>query len=213
MDQKLDSRDRILAAAAKRIKHYGYGKTTMAEIAADCAMSPGNIYRFFEAKIDIAEAMARQAQLEQNARLGAIARRKAAPADKRLREILVTRLRENVATLERDEKLVEVAEILKKERPLFHHEQAALERVFFAEVLRDGVEGGVFRPMDIEFTAEMIQVATLKFAFLTLADGQAGRLPLPKLERELDGLLSLVIAGLKAGDDDGTGVERAANEQ
>ena len=43
-----------------RIKHYGYGKTTMAEIAADCDMSPGNIYRFFEAKIDIAEAMARK---------------------------------------------------------------------------------------------------------------------------------------------------------
>jgi AcrR family transcriptional regulator len=213
MDQKPDSRDRILAAAAKRIKHYGYGKTTMAEIASDCAMSPGNIYRFFEAKIDIAEAMARQAQHEQNARLGAIARRKTAPADKRLRDILVTRLRENAATLERDEKLVEVAEILKKERPLFHHEQAALERVFLAEVLRDGVEEGVFRRVDIEFTAEMIQVATLKFAFPSLADAGGVHAPLPKLERELDGVLSLIIAGLKAAEDGGAGPGQAANEQ
>ena len=46
----------------------------MAEIAADCRMSPGNIYRFFEAKIDIAEAMARQHAMEQNGRLSAIAR-------------------------------------------------------------------------------------------------------------------------------------------
>ncbi len=57
MDEKSATRDRILQAAMTRIKHYGYGKTTMAEIAADCDMSPGNIYRFFEAKIDIAEAI------------------------------------------------------------------------------------------------------------------------------------------------------------
>ena len=35
MDEKAATRDRILAAAMTRIKHYGYGKTTMAEIAAD----------------------------------------------------------------------------------------------------------------------------------------------------------------------------------
>src|SRR5262245_55032028 len=84
MDQKVDTRDRILHAATERIKHYGYNKTTMAEIAADCRMSPGNIYRFFEAKIDIAEAMSRQHAMEQNGRLSAIARRKTIPADKRL---------------------------------------------------------------------------------------------------------------------------------
>ena len=60
MDEKSATRDRILHAAMTRIKHYGYGKTTMAEIAADCDMSPGNIYRFYEAKIDLAEAMARK---------------------------------------------------------------------------------------------------------------------------------------------------------
>mgnify|MGYP000729930598 CR=1 FL=1 len=35
MDDKSATRDRILQAAMTRIKHYGYGKTTMAEIAAD----------------------------------------------------------------------------------------------------------------------------------------------------------------------------------
>ena len=37
MDEKTATRARILDAAMNRIKHYGYGKTTMAEIAADAA--------------------------------------------------------------------------------------------------------------------------------------------------------------------------------
>src|SRR6185312_4666037 len=51
-------RDKIVEAAKKRFSHFGYGKTTMAEIATDCGMSPGNLYRFFPGKLDIAEAIA-----------------------------------------------------------------------------------------------------------------------------------------------------------
>ena len=58
MSEKTDTRQQILDAAFQRIMHYGYAKTTMAEIARDCCMSAGNIYRFFASKIDIAEAMA-----------------------------------------------------------------------------------------------------------------------------------------------------------
>ena len=53
-----EPRAQIVAAARKRFQHFGYGKTSMAEIAGDCAMSPGNIYRFFPASLDIAEAIA-----------------------------------------------------------------------------------------------------------------------------------------------------------
>jgi AcrR family transcriptional regulator len=194
MDQKLDTRDRILHAAMNRIKHYGYGKTTMAEIAADCRMSPGNIYRFFEAKIDIAEAMARAHEAEQNARLAAIARRKNVPADKRLRDILGTRMRENYQLVEENAKILDVAEVLKTERPMYQNEQLALQRVYLSEVLRDGVEAGLFAPMDVDFNAEMIQSATMKFSFPRLFS----YLTLPKLEREFDGVMNLILNGLYA---------------
>lgn len=206
MDQKIDTRDRILHAATERIKHYGYNKTTMAEIAADCRMSPGNIYRFFEAKIDIAEAMARQHAMEQNGRLSGIARRKGAPADSRLRDILTAQMRENYALVERNAKIIELAEVLKTERPLHHNEQLALQRVFLGEVLKDGVEEGLFRPMDVEYTAEMIQAATQKFSFPHLFSA----LTLPKLERELDGVLTLLLNGLYRPD---YSPRNAANEQ
>ena len=194
MDDKSATRDRILQAAMTRIKHYGYGKTTMAEIAADCDMSPGNIYRFFEAKIDIAEAMARVHYAAVQAELSAIARKKDWPADRRLRELFFKRLRDSYCMLEDNAKIVEVAEVLHRERPLFANEQLGLERVFLAALLEDGEKEGVFASADHNFTAEMLQSATMKFSVPQLFS----HLTLPKLERELDGVMDLVLKGLYA---------------
>jgi AcrR family transcriptional regulator len=192
MDDKTATRDRILQAAMTRIKHYGYSKTTMAEIAADCDMSPGNIYRFFEAKIDIAEAMARKHYAAEQAELSAIARKKDWPADKRLREIFFKRLRDSFRMFEENAKILEVAEVLHRERPLFANEQLALERVFLSALLEEGVEAGLFEPGDHNFAAEMIQSATMKFGVPQLFS----QLTLSKLERELAGVLDLLLRGL-----------------
>lgn len=194
MDEKQETRDRILHAAMDRIKHYGYGKTTMAEIAGDCGMSPGNIYRFFEAKIDLAEAMARHHYAEQHGRLAAIARRKDLAPDARLRLLLFTRMRENFELIASNAKVLDIAEVLHKERPLFANEQLAQERVYLAALLEEGAEMGLFAPGDFPFIAEMIQSATVKFAFPALVS----QLTLPKLERELEGVLDLLLRGLYA---------------
>jgi AcrR family transcriptional regulator len=194
MDEKAATRDRILQAAMNRIKHYGYGKTTMAEIAADCDMSPGNIYRFFEAKIDIAEAMARKHYAEEHTGLAQVARRKDWPADKRLKEMLLKRMRDNFQMFSDNAKILEVAEVLSRERPVFMNELIALERVSITAVIDEGVQAGIFAPCDPEFTAEMLQAATVKFGIPQLIS----KLTLPKLERELDGVMTLVLKGLYA---------------
>ncbi len=201
MDDKTSTRDRILHAAMARIKHYGYGKTTMAEIAADCDMSPGNIYRFFEAKIDIAESIARQHYAAEFAELGAIARKKELAPDKRLREIFFKRMRDSYALFEDNAKILEVAEVLVRERPLFSNEQMALERVFLVALLDEGVDAGLFAPGDQAFKAEMIQAMTMKFSMPQLFS----KLTLPKLERELTGVLDLIFDGLysRAGSTQG----------
>jgi AcrR family transcriptional regulator len=194
MDDKAATRDRILQAAMNRIKHYGYGKTTMAEIAADCDMSPGNIYRFFEAKIDIAEAMARKHYAEEHAAMAQVGRRKDWPADKRLKEMLLKRMRENYQMFEENAKILEVAEVLTRERPLFMNELIALERVGITAMIEEGVQAGIFAPCDPEFTAEMVQAATIKFGLPQLFS----KLTLPKLEREFEGVMNLLLNGLYA---------------
>lgn len=197
MDEKAQTRERILHAAMTRIKHYGYGKTTMAEIAADCGMSPGNIYRFFEAKIDIAEAMARRHYAEQQLESAAIARQRDMKPDERLRALFMKRMRDNYLLVEENAKVLEVAEVLSRERPIFSNEQLAHERVFLAALLEEGAEKGVFIKGDYEFIAEMLQSATAKFSFPQLFS----QLTLSKLERELNGVLDLLLNGLYARTD------------
>ncbi len=67
-----DMRERILAAAMARFSSYGYGKTTMAEIAGDCGMTAGNLYRYFDNKLDIAAALAGGCLAEREDELGRI---------------------------------------------------------------------------------------------------------------------------------------------
>lgn len=194
MDEKAATRDRILKAAMTRIKHYGYGKTTMAEIAADCSMSPGNIYRFFEAKIDIAEAMARNHYSEMAAELAPIGRKKDWPADKRIREMFLKRMRTNFQLFEENAKILEVAEVLADERPLFMNELIAQERVGITALIEEGNAAGLFAVENPEFAAEMIQAATIKFSLPQLIS----HLTLPKLEREFNGVMDLIFRGLYA---------------
>ena len=85
MNDITDTREQILNAAMERIHHYGYGTTTMSEIARDCSMSAGNIYRFFASKIDIAEAMARKFNAKVFEDYAILARKKTS-ASSRLRE-------------------------------------------------------------------------------------------------------------------------------
>src|SRR5262245_8069866 len=164
MDEKSATRDRILMAAMTRIKHYGYGKTTMAEIAADCDMSPGNIYRFFEAKIDIAEAIARKHYADEHANMAALARRKALHADRQIKEMFARKMRENFQMFEENAKILEVAEVLSRERPLFLNELIAQERVILRAAIDEGVAAGLFASDDTEYTAEMMQSAMVKFS-------------------------------------------------
>lgn len=190
---KSEIRDRILEAAMERISHYGYAKTTIAEIAADCKMSAGNIYRFFQSKLDIAEAMAHKFQAEVFQTMAGFARDAKSPAPQRLRDMLYQEMVRTYEALASDAKLLEVADVIRNERPAYINEELAQERVYITRILEDGVEQALFAPLDnVEFTAEMIQSAMVKFRFPQLWS----RLELHELEREFHGVMDLLIAGL-----------------
>src|SRR6476660_299060 len=48
---------RILDCAERLFRHYGYGKTNVADIARELGMSTANIYRFFASKVEIHQAV------------------------------------------------------------------------------------------------------------------------------------------------------------
>ncbi len=194
MAEKDAVREQIIQAAKKRFSHFGYAKTTMAEVAADCGMSPGNLYRFFPGKLDIAEAIA---TAEHEAHMGNM--RGLSVADgksviERLREYFFEEMRYTYLMLEKNPRVYEMASVIAHERPQYANWMLANERKLLVELFDEAERSGEFRIDDKEFTAEMIQSATMKFRYPQLWS----KLSLPKLERELDGVLKLLVNGLCA---------------
>jgi AcrR family transcriptional regulator len=193
MTDKDATRDKIVDAAHKRFSHFGYAKTTMAEIATDCAMSPGNLYRFFPGKLDIAEAIATGDYEEHLRQLRKLAITPNRNARERLRDLLFAELRRTYHKLEKDPRVLEMARTISQERPEFANWMLANERKILVELIEEADRRGEFVPPgDKEEIAEMIQSATMKFRYPQLWS----KLTLPKLERELDGVLNLMLEGL-----------------
>lgn len=186
-------RDKIVEAAKKRFSHFGYGKTTMAEIATDCGMSPGNLYRFFPGKLDIAEAIASEDYEAHLAQARKIALAPGRTAPERLRDLLFAELRRTYHKLEKDPRVLEMATQIGHERPQFINWMLANERKILVELMEEAERrGDMVPPGNKEEIAEMIQSATMKFRYPQLWT----KLTLPKLERELDGVLNLMFEGL-----------------
>jgi AcrR family transcriptional regulator len=193
MTDKDATRDKIVDAAHKRFSHFGYAKTTMAEIATDCAMSPGNLYRFFPGKLDIAEAIATGDYQDHLNHLRKLAMAPNKDARERLRDLLFAELRRTYHKLEKDPRVLEMARTISNERPEFANWMLANERKILVELIEEADRRGEFVPPgDKETIAEMIQSATMKFRYPQLWT----KLTLPKLERELDGVLNLMLQGL-----------------
>src|SRR5690349_3043454 len=192
---KADPRETILNAAGQRILHYGYNKTTMTEIAADCGMSAGNIYRFYPAKIDIAEALTRRFSAENQVEYARIIRDSAKSPTAKLHEFFHARLERTFRVFEKHPKLMELAEIMGRERPEYFAEERAQERMLIEKILEEGQKSGDFAlPADLTITADLVQCAMLKFRFPHLWTTEQ----LDSLKIEMEGLLNLIFTGLSA---------------
>ncbi|MBS0472713.1 MAG: TetR/AcrR family transcriptional regulator [Proteobacteria bacterium] len=192
MAEKDTVRDQIVEAAKKRFSHFGYAKTTMAEVAGDCAMSPGNLYRFFPGKLDIAEAIATEDYSKHLDHLRKIAVAPGKDARQRLHDLLFEELRRTYHKLEKDPRAYQMARVISEERPKFANWMLENERKILVELMEEAERRGEFSIADKEFTAEMVQAATMKFRYPQLWS----KLTLPKLERELEGVMDLIVRGL-----------------
>lgn len=193
--EKVDARLTILKAAAERILHYGYNKTTMSEIAADCGMSAGNIYRFYPSKIDIAEAMTRKFNAEGHEGYNNIIRDSAKSPSRKLSEFFNYRLERNFRLFERNPKLMELVEIIGRERPDYVAEERAQERLQIEKILEEGKKSGDFAlPTSVTITADLVQCAMMKFRVPHLWTTEQ----LDALRTEMEGLLNLIFTGLSS---------------
>lgn len=109
-DPEHEMRRRILAATEARFRHYGYNKTTVADIASDLGVSTAYIYKFFASKLAICEAMVG----EMVARIGAALEEVAsgpAPASEKLRRLYRTTLERSLALYFEDRRMHDLVRV------------------------------------------------------------------------------------------------------
>jgi AcrR family transcriptional regulator len=153
-----DTRSRIMIEAERLFRHYGYGKTTVADIAREMGMSPGNVYRFFASKAALMEAMAERILADRSAAGDAIVAGPGTAAE-RLRALLLAEHIHSSELMASDRNFHEMVVIAIKEQ---WHVIQVFKRQLDAQIARlieDGIAAGDFPPQDAGRTAQCVNQA------------------------------------------------------
>jgi AcrR family transcriptional regulator len=156
-------RDQIIKAAHDYFAHYGYAKTTVADLAREIGFSKAYIYRFFESKQAIGEAICADC-LDQLFDQIHEAVEQGQDATDKLRRFAKTVTSAGVELFFSDRKLYEIAAHASSEK--WTATQAHKERLqrLLDDILKEGRESGEFeRKTPLDETRRSIFYALLPF--------------------------------------------------
>ncbi|MDD5307864.1 MAG: TetR/AcrR family transcriptional regulator [Deltaproteobacteria bacterium] len=201
-DARYDKRDAILKAAWGLIRHYGYGKTTIDDIAKRAGVGKGTVYLYFRSKVEIMLALTELTNDRISADLERIAKGEGSP-EERLRACLMHRI---LTLFDIVQKSPHGAEIISSMLPEIVERLDRYVRahgVLLAGILREGVASG---EMSVENPDAAGRLLAELFEFLTPPYYRfKTRRSLEKFANET---LDLVLAGLRSRA--AAGMKRAA---
>ena len=151
---------RILDAAERLFRHYGYSKTTVADVARDLGMSPANIYRFFASKVEIHQAICGR-MLAMSYELAAKICHQKISASDRLRQYVRSQYQLTLDMMLDQQKVHEMV-IVAIERD-WHVIEKHIDSIhaLIADVIRDGIAAGEFADQDPEVASRCFGAATI----------------------------------------------------
>lgn len=183
---------RILDAAEARFRTYGYGKTTMAEIASDIDMSTANLYRYFENKLAIGAAMAGRCFCDRSNILSEIVSRSGITESERLELFVLAMLEYEHGQFKDEPKLLELVDVIVQKHPEMVKEEVEGNRKFIATILQQGCDSDEFDVDDVDEISSYVLASVVKFSspfFITMY-------PVEELQRLAKGVVALVLNGL-----------------
>ncbi len=183
-----DTRERVVVVAERLFREIGYQKTTVADIARRLRMSPANVYRFFDSKRAIYEAVVMRLMGEVESAASTIAF-ETDPADRRLRRLLSTISKMNAERYTGDVKIHHMVAMAMEED--WKVCDAHFERIvgIITRVIDDGVREGVFEAADIPLAGMTTTTAMARFFHPQLI-AQCVTKPGPTLDQMVDFLLA-----------------------
>jgi len=184
---------KILDAAEARFRTYGYGKTTMAEIAKDVNMSAANLYRYFQNKQDIAVECSDRCMSNRSHTIREAVREAGSSASERLRVFVLSSLRSNLDEFENSPKISELIDLISKKHKELVKDKIQAQCAIIAEILAYGNETGEFAVDDVIKTAGTVHASLVLFDF-PLFDGFFSH---EQFEHMANNVVDLLISGLK----------------
>jgi AcrR family transcriptional regulator len=186
-----DTRQSIVDTAERFFRDIGYQKTTVADIAKSLRMSPANVYRFFDSKKSINEAVLARFKGELEESLSVIIA-EPRPAGARLRDMLLTSHRINQARFADQQRMQEMVCAAMEESwdAILGH----IERfdALLSRVVAEGVATGEFRAIDPVAATQCIRTAMMRFQHPLLM-AQCERIPGPSAEE----MIAFIMAALE----------------
>ena len=183
----------ILEKAIDRFVQYGFGKTTMVEIAKDCGMSAGNLYRYFESKFDIGVGVAQGYISEAEQILSDVLKRPSLKPAQRLEAFVLEKLKFMHSHIVEQPNVQDLVNYILDERWDLVERHRDVQNTFMSEILSEGNRTGVFKVGDVAQTANAIYAMTTKFRLPHFVKN----VTLEELEQEAKAAVSLMIQGLK----------------
>ncbi|CAH0242544.1 AcrR family transcriptional regulator [Pseudomonas frederiksbergensis] len=159
-----DIRDQIVAAANEHFSQYGYGKTTVSDLARAIGFSKAYIYKFFDSKQAIGEAICANCLAEIVAAVKQAINVEDLSPTERFRRLVKTVVATGVNLFFNDRKLYDIAAFAASESwPSTQAYDAQIKR-FVLQIVREGREIGEFeRKTPLDETVEAIHLALRPF--------------------------------------------------
>lgn len=159
-----DIRDQIVAAANEHFSQYGYGKTTVSDLAKAIGFSKAYIYKFFESKQAIGEAICTNCLTEIVAAVEQAINVDGISPTERFRRLVKTLIATGVGLFFNDRKLYDIAAFSASERWPSSQVYDARIKSFVLQIVREGRELGEFeRKTPLDETVESIHLALRPF--------------------------------------------------
>jgi len=183
----------ILEKAIDRFIRYGFGKTTMVEIARDCGMSAGNLYRYFESKFDIGVGVAQGYISNAEQILSDVVQHPGLKPAQRLEAFVLEKLKFMHSHIVEQPNVQDLVNYILDERWDLVELHREAQNSLMSEILSEGNRNGEFKIADVAQTANAIYAMTTKYRLpyffknVTLED----------LEQEAKSVVSLMIQGMK----------------
>ncbi len=183
----------ILDKATDRFIRYGFGKTTMVEIAKDCGMSAGNLYRYFESKFEIGVGVAQIYINQAEQILREVLKKPGLNPTQRLEAFILEKLRFMHSHIIEQPNVQDLVDYILEDRWDLVERHRDVQNSLMSEILSDGNRTGEFNVSDVVHTANAIYAMTTKFHLPHFIKN----VTLEGLEQEAAAVVDLMLHGLK----------------